>query len=242
MLFVCPGGVGVGKLLVVVANAMSKVYKIVTPQRPSTSAADAYVEKETDWGKCVLCQELTGEVLISPACSKRSTDGAGYKSLADKLLAFKNLNCLPSSMVSRLIEGENLEETLKTNKAKWHESCRLQYNKTKLERAVKRRQAESAESTDAPIHKKYTCHSSVTKADETQRCFFCGERARDAESFRHASTFDLEARVRECALQLQDQNLLAKLSTGDLIALEAKYHIQCLVSLYNRARQSRGSD
>ncbi len=54
--------------------------------------------------------------------------------------------------------------------------------------------------------------------------------------------FGLDARVRECALQLQDQNLLAKLSTGDLIALEAKYHVQCLVSLYNKARQTKGPE
>ena len=57
----------------------------------------------------------------------------------------------------------------------------------------------------------------------------------------HASTFGLDARVRQCALQLQDQSLLAKLSVRDLIALEAKYHVQCLVSLYNRARQTKGS-
>ena len=62
------------------------------------------------------------------------------------------------------------------------------------------------------------------------------------QSLHHASTFGLDARVRQCALQLQDQSLLAKLSTSDLIALEAKYHVKCLVSLYNRVRQTRGSD
>jgi len=66
--------------------------------------------------------------------------------------------------------------------------------------------------------------------------------AKASESLHHASTFGLDARVRECALQLQDQTLLAKLSTGDLIALEAKYHVRCLVSLYNRAKQAKGSD
>ncbi len=42
-----------------------------------------------------------------------------------------------------------------------------------------------------------------------------------------------------CPAILQDQSLLAKLSAGDLIALEAKYHAQCLVSLYNKARQTK---
>ena len=67
--------------------------------------------------------------------------------------------------------------------------------------------------------------------------FFCEKPAKASEQLHHASTFGLDARVRECALELQDQGLLAKLSAGDLIAQEAKYHAQCLVSLYNRARK-----
>jgi hypothetical protein len=46
----------------------------------------------------------------------------------------------------------------------------------------------------------------------------------------------VDARVREYATALQDQKLLAKLSEGDLVAIEAKYHPACLVLLYNRAR------
>ena len=43
-------------------------------------------------------------------------------------------------------------------------------------------------------------------------------------------------KVRECALLLQDVDLLRKLSSGDLIAQEAKYHKKCLVGLYNKKR------
>ena len=39
-------------------------------------------------------------------------------------------------------------------------------------------------------------------------------------------------------LQLEDRELLAKLSAGDMIALEAKYHWNCLTTLYNKARQA----
>lgn len=48
-------------------------------------------------------------------------------------------------------------------------------------------------------------------------------------------TFELDARVRKCAFALQDQKLLAKLSAGDLVALEASYHSSCITSLYKRA-------
>ncbi|MGH0134870.1 UNVERIFIED_CONTAM: hypothetical protein FKN15_067568 [Acipenser sinensis] len=45
-------------------------------------------------------------------------------------------------------------------------------------------------------------------------------------------------------MEIQDTALLAKLAPGDMIALEAKYHLKCLVKLYNRARvaDSTGAD
>ena len=41
--------------------------------------------------------------------------------------------------------------------------------------------------------------------------------------------------MRECAVKLNDTLLLEKLSAGDLIEQEAKYHSECLVPLYNLA-------
>ena len=37
-----------------------------------------------------------------------------------------------------------------------------------------------------------------------------------------------------------DEELLAKLSVGDLVALEAKYHAPCLASLYKKAERVKG--
>ena len=55
------------------------------------------------------------------------------------------------------------------------------------------------------------------------------------------STFILDKNVRQCALELQDTVLLAKLSAGDLISQEAVYHKKCLVSLYNKAVRAKSS-
>ena len=52
----------------------------------------------------------------------------------------------------------------------------------------------------------------------------------------NVSTFGLHARVRNCAMVLQDEKLLGKLSAGDLVALEANYHAPCLASLYKKLR------
>ena len=41
--------------------------------------------------------------------------------------------------------------------------------------------------------------------------------------------------MRKSVIQLQHTNLLAKLASGDMVALEAKYHTKFLANLYNRA-------
>ena len=66
----------------------------------------------------------------------------------------------------------------------------------------------------------------------TAGCFFCGDVSDDLHD---VSTFMIGKRVRECALELQDNVLLAKLSVGYLISQEAKYHAICLIKLYNNA-------
>ena len=64
--------------------------------------------------------------------------------------------------------------------------------------------------------------------------FFC-EDDNTVDTLHEAATFGLNKKVTTCATDLQDQQLLIRLSAGDLVAQDAKYHLGCLVSLYNRA-------
>ena len=48
-------------------------------------------------------------------------------------------------------------------------------------------------------------------------------------------TFDLDSKVRNCAEIVKDTLLLAKLAGSDMIALESKYHLNCLMNLYRSA-------
>ena len=124
---------------------MAKIYKIVAgPLQPSTPAH----HEQTDWSKCILCQENTPESLHCPDESKRNTQGAGYKTIAGLLgltyllEGFSSAGCLPRTItLSRLDDGEGVEATLRKHRAKWHDSCRFQYNKTKLQQAEKRKTA-----------------------------------------------------------------------------------------------------
>ena len=175
---------------------MSKVYKLRNPLH-GTSTEYADVERDTDCHKCVICQEQTDELLQSLS---RSTDGPGCKTLAYNLLAFKKINCLPPSSLMFLC-WQKVKIWKKPAKPIRQNGMTDVDNKTKLERAVKW-QTHSAESIDAPIAKKYACRSSSTSSNEAEECFFCGEPARIAEVFHHASTFGLDAHVSHCALQI----------------------------------------
>ena len=61
-------------------------------------------------------------------------------------------------------------------------------------------------------------------------CFFCGKGK--PQNLRRASTFKLNKKVREYAVTLQDFDLLAKLSEGDMIVQDAMYHPLCLLAFY----------
>ena len=212
---------------------MDKIYKVIDPQ--VTSTRDNCL---TDWSKCILCQEDTTAQLRCPAESKRGTQGAGYGTLARLLEGFGKIDCLPRKInLARLDDGEGIEATLLKNRAKWHDACRLEYNKTKLCRAEKRKRADDRPEPDA----KFTRLSlGEPSSASSETCFFCGESATD-EPLCQASTFGVDFRVRQCAMKLQDKTLLAKLSAGDLIAQDAMYHLCCLVSLYNRARETKAA-
>ena len=120
-------------------------------------------------------------------------DGAGYRTLVDNLLAFKELNCLPCNMFPWLKQDEVSEDNLRSHKAKWHESCTLQYNKTEVKRAAKQKAA-PAVCEDVPMNR-YTC-ASVRPSVKTELCCFLRVKPRKASEFMHqASTFGLDPRV-----------------------------------------------
>ena len=50
------------------------------------------------------------------------------------------------------------------------------------------------------------------------------------------TTFSVDRRVRKIATETNDTTILAKLSQGDMITIEAHYHTKCLISYYNKSR------
>ena len=214
---------------------MSKVHKVmhVDPDVPGTSTE----QSSTDWTKCFLCQEDITDALRCPATNPAKSGSTGYQTIAFNLTEFDKIDALPKSIsLTRLDDGDGVEATLTHHNAKYHDSCRLSYNKTKLLRAEKRKSVDNDE-VDLNVSLTRKCARQLSNFSNKGTCFFCGK----DDKLISASSFGLDRRVRLCAHNLQDQPLIAKLSAGDLIAQEVKYHLNCLVALYNRNRAATHS-
>jgi len=118
-----------------------------------------------------------------------------------------------------------LEETLRQNQAQNHESCRLL-----LERAKKR--SSPACTTDDGTRSKIPRKVHVT-CPKSLECSLCDEKE---GKLCEAMTMKVNEQINRCAKTMTDQKLLAKLSAGDVIAQEMKYHPSSLVALYNQER------
>ena len=63
---------------------------------------------------------------------------------------------------------------------------------------------------------------------------FCEEKK--AESLHEYTTVNTDKSLRRMATEMLDTEILAKISGGDLVAIEAKYHVSCLVKYRNKYR------
>ena len=127
---------------------------------------------QTDWNKCCLCQEDKNENLI-PSSKSYKREEAGYKNIEINLPLFHEINALPIPMdIKRLDDGSGIENTLRLNNAKYHNTCRLMFNNSKLERAQKRRGSQRSDEPEAGPSK-FTRRSVDTVPDIKIRCFFC---------------------------------------------------------------------
>ena len=157
--------------------------------------------------------EKERESLQCPANSKRTDLGAGYKSLAENLLLFNELEMVPFAInLEQLNDGSGVENTLLKNKASWHKSCKDKVNSTKLKRAQKRRKHEEDATSHSPVKTRRTSLAGEGRLNENEsKCLFCNDVA-GPSGLHKASTFEIDRSVRESAIKLKDTDLLAKLT------------------------------
>ena len=99
-------------------------------------------------------------------------------------------------------------------------------------------------SLDFNLNSSYSTRSSFSAISDPKVncCFFCDQPPAINEELHSVQTKNVDARVRHCAYTLLDERLIAKLSAGDMMAREAKYHARCLAGLYNKMRDFESSD
>ena len=127
-------------------GAVRACVRVIDMATPCTSSASKW---QTDWSKCCLCQQDMKEELKSPPNSYQPEQD-GYTNIATNVPLFKAMKALPIMLdPARLNEGEGIEQTLRKNNAKYHRSCRLMFNNSKLKRAQKRASSATEETRDA---------------------------------------------------------------------------------------------
>ena len=106
-----------------------------------------------DWLKCIICQKETREKTQCPANSKRHDSGAGYLTIERVFTSFYEAGELHLAVGwEQLGDGNGIARTFESNCAVWHKSYRDGFNKTKLNRILKRKL--STESQDQSSSKR----------------------------------------------------------------------------------------
>ena len=204
---------------------MSKSFKVL-----SSSSKE---KRDFDWTICVLCQNQTHESTIVPGRGKRDDKGMGYSTLAKELSNARDANFNPLNIdFDRFDDGSGIEQTLRVHQACWHKLCRNEYSQLKLDRWIKRTTLSDVTDESSSV-KTQKVSRSKTIPNVNDACLFCDGMDGDLHN---ASTFAIDNTVRQYAIKLNDTNLLRKIASGDLVAIEAKYHKSCMTKLFNDAR------
>ena len=188
-----------------------------------------------DWTKCVICQEATKEVLKCPLNSHGPPEDTHqtYLAFLQNVNSFREANVLPIELKF----GNDVDvECLYLNHGCWHKSCHLKFSHSKLKKAQERADRKRSEDSRADEEERPTakCRKRQSVSEERLKCIFC--KGGDSDKLHCFSVMETDKSIRRMALELKDFELLGRMSEGDLIAIEAKYHLKCLISVKNRHR------
>ena len=183
-----------------------------------------------NWKFCVLCQEEKDQELSYPNDSSTSV----YTWIKTQLQALCDFGLMPINVsFDSFNDGSGIRQTLERNNACYHRSCRstLTIKLGRKEQSHKRKTMDDCTENFSPAKKrlKYS-----PKPTELNICFFCDESSKG--HLHSVSTFNLNNMVNEAATELNDVRLMAKLAIRDMMAADAKYHLNCYVKLLNRYR------
>ncbi|XP_071963322.1 uncharacterized protein [Antedon mediterranea] len=180
-----------------------------------------------DWSRC---QSATSESL---RCSqKRGNINARcvYEAFLNNVDGFKQLQASPLSLE---YGDHGTPEAFIKNGASWHHSCHLKFNNTKLERLRKHQVKENIDTKERSSKRQKVASPS------RNNCIFCKKDT--FQKLHEYSKVSLTKILRRMATEMNDFDLLATISNGDLVAIAAKYHMDCLTQFRNRYRKHQSN-
>lgn len=128
--------------------------------------------------------------------------------------------------LKRLDEGDGVEVAFRIHGAQWQKKCQQS-----------RAKATTVQQSNPSVHmvslQMFKVHEPVS--------LFCNEPV-GSVGLHEAATKQIDKKIRKHVHDLKQTNLLAKLAAGDMIAIEAKYHKNCLSIFYNTAKQTTSQD
>lgn len=213
--------------------AMRKKLRLASPE---------VVPRVFDWSKCCLCQQ-PGQLICPAEHRDPKQRNAGYKTLSENLIKFKEIGLLPNDVkIEEFDEGEGIQTTFEHHQARWHKQCTLKYNTKNLERAIQRSQSCNQEITNRneALFGESSCQtrraSQPTPRLMENICFLCNKGPLWNQPLTNVATMGLDKYIREKKTLINNTKLHALMEGTDLIALEGKYHVRCMVNLRNKVR------
>ena len=190
-----------------------------------------------NWGLCCLCQsDKTGEALQTPE--------EGLVSLERDLKDFNAIsaNNLPSGInvtISQLNDGSGIAETLKSHKARYHQTCRSYCSSSRVKREREKLDREAGPQNSP---KKLRSSGEFQPRANIMCCIIC-EGVGQAKLHK-VVTDVVDANLKSWAKTNKTLNLLGRLVAvaSDAHAADAYYHHQCYVHLRDSAHAAERRD
>jgi hypothetical protein len=198
-----------------------------------------------NWDLCLLCQSSTSEKVIKPSLNPRLAQhpeqlDTTLRTLIENIKTLKQLEELPADLaiddlkdVDGEAEVQKVLTILKSNDVVWHRGCTNRLDNQKVKRAELK--IANVTAKPSPVRTRIGLSDAGPSQEESPSlvCLIC-EQA-DGERLRKAVTFGIDTKVRRCASIIGNKKLIRKLSPGDMMAIDAAYHLKCLSQLYRQA-------
>ena len=216
-----------------------------------------------DFLLCFLCQSSTSETLVKegaplvkPSLNKRLQQHPEQLddtliNLIENIHTLKQLDEWPHGIyvddIDLLNHSTNVSDDVNLLRSKdvvWHKACTNKVDNQKVERAQLKRMNALAHNV-SPVKTRILSNPGLTPVDchmteQEHVCLICDKAGR--KNLRKAATLGIDAKVRRCASIIGNKILLRKLSSGDMIAIDAAYHLNCLTKLYRDAANIESAD